>query len=246
MLRKLLQPFYTAYVLVTFVVSILALFPLFILISIGNNSTARKTIYYLIKYWAGGWLWIIGMPVTLQGKKPDKRRYVVVANHISYMDTLVIFPAIPGYFRPLGKKEISKIPVVGFIYKQIVIMVDRSNMHSRSRSLRLLWRVLHHEGHIIIFPEGTFNETPRPLKEFFDGAFRLAINTQSPILPVVMPDTVYRYHYSHWWKLWPGVNRAVYLEPVETNGLTLQDLPELKQNVYNAMEAELRKFAYPG
>ena len=185
---------------------------------------------------------MIGMRVTLKGTPPPAGRYVVVANHISYLDTLVIFPAIPGYFRPLGKKEVSKIPVVGFIYKQIVIMVDRSNVHSRSRSMRLLWRVLHKEGHIIIFPEGTFNETPDVLKSFYDGAFRLAINTQTKILPMVMPDTVDRWHYSAWWKFWPGINRVQYLEPVDAAGLTLDDLPALKEKVFKAMEAELKKY----
>jgi 1-acyl-sn-glycerol-3-phosphate acyltransferase len=242
MFRKILQPFYTAYVAITFSVSILAAFPLFAVISIGNNTTARKIIYTIIRYWSEWWLWTIGMPVTLVGKRPPKGRYIVVANHISYMDPLVLFAAIPGYFRPLGKKEISVIPIVGFIYKQIVIMVDRSSLHSRARSMRLMWRVVHREGSIIIFPEGTFNETGNPLKEFYDGAFRLAINTQTPILPMIFPDTADRWHYSAWWKLWPGKNRVVYFEPVDIAGMTMADLPELKHKVYMLMENELIKY----
>jgi 1-acyl-sn-glycerol-3-phosphate acyltransferase len=245
MLRKILQPFYTAYVLITFSISVLACFPFFAIISIGNNAAARKAIYTIIRVWAEGWLWVIGMPLKRTGKRPPKGRYVVVANHISYLDTLVIFPALPGYFRALGKKEISRIPIVGFIYKQIVIMVDRSNMHSRSRSMRLLWRVLHKEGNILIFPEGTFNETGNPLKEFYDGAFRLAINTKTSMLPIIFPDTVHRWHYSAWWKLWPGRNRVVYLSPIETTGLTLGNLPALKQQVYEMMEKELVKYTVP-
>lgn len=242
MFRIVLQPFYTAYVIVTFTISILTAFPFFVLISLGNSIAARKAIYTIIRYWATGWLWAIGMPVTILGNRPKSGKYIVVANHISYLDTLVIFPAIPGYFRALGKKEISKIPVVGFIYKQIVIMVDRSNPHSRAKSLRLLWRVLHRESSIIIFPEGTFNETGATLKDFYDGAFRLAINTQTAIFPMVFPDTVQRWHYSGWWKLWPGKNRVVYLQPVSVTGLTMADLPILKQRVYNLMETELKKY----
>jgi 1-acyl-sn-glycerol-3-phosphate acyltransferase len=245
MLRKILQPFYTAYVASTFVVSILAAFPFFIIISVGDNTASRKIIYKMIRYWARAWLWIIGMPVKRAGTLPPDGRYIAVANHISYLDTLVIFDAIPGYFRPLGKKEISKIPVVGFIYKQVVIMVDRSNLHSRARSLRLLWRVLHREGSIIIFPEGTFNETGSKLKDFYDGAFRLAINTQTKILPMVFPDTVRRWHYSAWWKFSPGINRVVYLEPIDAAGLTMEDLPGLKERVYKLMENELNKYDYP-
>ena len=242
MFRKILQPFYTAYVASTFIVSILAAFPFFIIISLGNNAASRHGIYYMIKYWAQGWLWFIGMRVALHGPRPPKGRYVVVANHISYLDVLVIFPAIPGYFRPLGKKEISRIPVVGFIYKQIVIMVDRGSMHSRSRSLRLLWRVLHREGNIIIYPEGTFNESEAVLKSFYDGAFRLAVNTQTSILPIILPDTIDRWHYSAWWKFWPGKNRVVYLEPIDVAGLTLADVPEVKEKAFKMMEAALKKF----
>ena len=246
MFRKILQPFYTAYVVITFVISVAVLFHLFVLISLGNNVAARKAIFSIIKYWSVFWLWLIGMPVKKSGKRPPEGKYIIVANHISYLDTLVIFPAVPGHFRPLGKKEISKIPVIGFIYKQVVIMVDRSSAHSRAKSMRLLWRVLNHEANIIIFPEGTFNETAAPLKEFYDGAFRLAINTQTPIFPIIFPDTVNRWHYSAWWKFWPGINRAIHLEHIEVSGLTLENLPELKQQVFSAMEAELKKYNYPG
>ena len=246
MIKKILQPFFTAWVTVTFSVTILSLFPVFLLLSIGDNHKSRKAIYYVIRYWATGWLTMIGMRVKLHGPKPPEGRYVVVANHISYLDVLTIFPAIPGYFRPLGKKEISRIPVVGFIYKQIVIMVDRSNVHSRSRSMRLLWRVLHREGNIIIFPEGTFNQTPEMLKSFYDGAFRLAINTQSKILPLILADTVDRWHYSGWWKMWPGKNRVQFMEPIDATGMTLKDVGELKDRVFKLMEDELKKYPrYP-
>ena len=134
------------------------------------------------------------------------------------------------------------MPVMGFLYRQIVIMVDRGNETSRARSMRLMWRVLKRESDILIFPEGTFNETGKPLKEFYNGAFRLAIITQTPILPVIFPDTVDRWHYSAWWKIWPGRNRVVYLDPVPVHGMDIESLPALKQQVYEIMEAALIKY----
>ena len=241
-LRKILQPFYTAWVVITFVAGFFINFPFFVLLSFGNNAQARKVIYQIIKFWSKIWLWIIGMPITRLGAPPANRRHIIVANHISYLDTIILFDGLPGYFRALGKKEFSKVPLIGFLYKQIVIMVDRSNAQSRAKSMRLMWRVLKNEGDIIIFPEGTFNETRQPLKEFYNGAFRLAITTQTPILPVIFPDTEDRWHYSGWWKIWPGKNRVVYLEPVEVAGLTIEQLPELKETTYNIMEAGLRKY----
>jgi 1-acyl-sn-glycerol-3-phosphate acyltransferase len=242
-MRKLVQPIYTVWALSTFVLSVLLAFPVFVLIAVGNGPKSRRAIWRIIRVWARFWLWLIGMPVRRSGPRPPEGRYVVIANHISYIDAVVIFPAIPGYFRPLGKKEFSRIPVIGFIYKQIVLMVDRSSQHSRGKSMRLMWRALRHECSIVIFPEGTFNETTAPLKEFYDGAFRLAINAQTPLLPILLPDTVTRWHYSGWWKLWPGRNRVVYLDPVPTDSLKQEDLPALKERVYKLMEAKLVELA---
>jgi 1-acyl-sn-glycerol-3-phosphate acyltransferase len=243
--RRILQPFYTFYAVTTFLVGLFITFPFYLLLSMGNTPRTRGAIYSIVRIWARTWLWVTGMPLKVSGPIPPKGRYVIVANHISYLDTVVVFPGLPGYFRALGKKEFAKVPVMGFLYKQIVIMVNRSNPESRAKSMRLMWRVLRNESHILIFPEGTFNETKDPLKSFYDGAFRLAITTQTPILPIVFPDTVHRWHYSKWWKIWPGRNRAVYLPLVPVAGKVMDDLPALKQDVFNIMATELQKYEYP-
>ncbi|MBC7552972.1 MAG: 1-acyl-sn-glycerol-3-phosphate acyltransferase [Taibaiella sp.] len=242
MVRKILQPFYSLYVAVTFVVSVLIALPFIVLLSIGNNTASRRAIYNVIKLWSKIWLGLIGMPVKVSGYHPPAdARYIVVVNHISYLDTLSIFPAVPGYFRPLGKKEIGRIPVLGFIYRQITIMVDRGNAVSRSKSMRLMWRVLKKEGNILIFPEGTFNETGATLKEFYNGAFRLAVTTQTSILPLLLHDTVDRWHYSAWWKLWPGKNRVTFLPPVPVQGMDMKEMEALKQHVFELMGRELER-----
>lgn len=239
MLRKILQPFYTAYVIVTFLISLLLALPFFLLIGIANNITSRLILWNITHYWSIVWLWLIGMPVRKHGTLPTTGNFVIVANHISYLDTIVIYAAISRSFRPLGKKEMSKIPLFGLVYRQLVLMVDRSSAHSRAKSMRLMWKALKHECSVIIFPEGTFNETGAPLKSFYDGAFRLAVNTQTTILPVLFPDTVHRWHYSGWWKLWPGRNRAIFLPQVDVAGM---DTNRLKQKVFALMETELKKY----
>jgi len=236
MIRKIVQPFFTAYVVITFSVSVAIVFPFIALLSLLKTTPSQRAIFTIVRYWAKTWLRLIGMSVTASGNYDRAKTYVIIANHISYLDTIVIFSAIPQYFRPLGKKEISGIPVIGMIYKQLVTMVDRDSAKSRARSLRLLWHVLGNDSSILIFPEGTFNETGQPLKDFYDGAFRLAINTQTPLLPVLFPDTVSRWHYSAWWKLWPGRNRAVFLPLVEVAGLATTDLTTLKSKVFTLME----------
>ncbi len=239
MLRKLLQPFYTAWVLVTFLCSLLLAFPFLFVIGLWDKPQARKIIFAIVHHWSVGWLFLIGMPLRRYGKQPKEGKYVYVGNHISYMDTVVIYAAIKGYFRTLAKKEMVKIPIFGYVYKQLAVLVDRSSEHSRARSMRIMYRVLRNESNIAVFPEGTFNETDQPLKDFYSGAFRLAINTQTAIVPFVMTDTVHRWHYSAWWKMSPGRNRVYFLEPVDVKGMTIDDLQTLKDKVYQRMEEAL-------
>jgi 1-acyl-sn-glycerol-3-phosphate acyltransferase len=240
-LRNILQPFYTLYVLVTFLASLIIAFPFFLIIGSFDNARARRIITSVVQYWAKGWLLLIGMPVNRFGIFPKDKKFVIVANHISYLDTVNIYAAIPEYFRTLAKKEMVTIPVFGFVYKQLAILVDRSSAESRSKSMRLMWRQLRQECHILIFPEGGFNETEETMARLYDGAFRLAINAQTPILPLVFPDTVHRWHFSSWWKLWPGKNRAVFLHPVYVNGLTTENLSELKEKVREMMAEKLEE-----
>lgn len=242
-MRALLQPIYSAWVILTYLLSLLTAFPIIFIIGLRDNASARKIIWNIVHYWAVGWLFCIGMPMRRIGKKPLNKKYVYVANHISYLDTVLIYAAIPHYFRTLAKKEMVKIPVFGYVYKQLAILVDRSSTHSRARSMRLMWRALKRECNIAVFPEGTFNETDEPLKDFYDGAFRLAINTQTDILPMIFPDTVKRWHYSTVWKLTPGKNRVVYLEPVSIQGYSMERLPELKQKIYKMMEEDLKEYS---
>jgi 1-acyl-sn-glycerol-3-phosphate acyltransferase len=99
---------------------------------------------------------------------------------------------------------------------------------------------------IFIFPEGTFNETGKPLKDFYDGAFRLAIETQTPIKPLLLVDTIDRLHYRGLFELTPGPSRVVYLEEIKVDGLGFEDIAMLKQRVYDVMDAALRRYrSYP-
>jgi 1-acyl-sn-glycerol-3-phosphate acyltransferase len=241
MIRKILQPVYTAYIICIFVATLFIVLPFYLLLSIPRNKRARRWMWRLSKAWARIWLWLAGMPLRCTGKAPQGR-FVVVANHVSYLDPIVIFDVLPWQFRPLGKKEIAKAPVFGFIYAQMALLVDRSSTHSRAKSMRLMWRVLRHECSIFIYPEGTFNETEEPMAPFFDGAFRLAINTGTPILPMIFPDTKARWHYSHWWKIWPGRNRAVFLDLVPVSGLTMAELPQLREQVRELMGAAMQQY----
>lgn len=198
--------------------------------------------------WARTWYLLIGVRHLEIFEQPhdSSKQYIFVANHISYMDIppLVLIAHQP--IRILGKYEMVKIPVFGWIYRAAVVLVNRKNAETRSRSVRALKSALKHGISIFIFPEGTFNMTPEPLKDFFDGAFRIAIETETPIKPVLLVDTLDRLHYNSIFSLTPGKNRVIYLNEVPVTGLTMRDIAYLKQQVYDIMDAGLRRYRnYP-
>jgi 1-acyl-sn-glycerol-3-phosphate acyltransferase len=243
-MKYLAWPFrivFTIYAVTTFVILMLFFFPFIVVASFWGKVRGGNFVYHLLRVWSGVWLPLTGIfHKNIYESKPDpQKQYIFLANHISYLDSAIIVEAIKQPFRPLGKMEMSKIPVFGFIYRVCVVMVDRSNAENRAKSIRQLKSVLKKGISILVFPEGTFNETGQPLAAFYDGAFRVAIETQTPIQPVLFLDTYSRMHYAHIFSLTPGKSRAVFLDPVPVEGLTQGDLNNLKEEVFRAMEKKL-------
>lgn len=234
--------FYSIYCIVTFLALFLILFPVFLLCSLFGNK-GRKAIWWLVRFWSYVWFFVIAMPIRISGAKnfDRKRKYIIVANHISYLDTAMIFRSIPFYAKPLAKAELAKIPLFGFLYRQLAVMVYRDNDKSKSKSVHLLKNHLRREGSIFIFPEGAFNETGELLKEFYDGAFKIAVETQTPLLPVIFPDTHKRMHYKSILSFNPGINRCVFLPIVEIDSYVMSDVKKLKEEVRAMMLQALQE-----
>ena len=146
------------------------------------------------------------------------------------------------HIRVLGKAEMSSIPLFGFIYKNAAVMVDRKDAAHRAKSLKTLKSILSKHISIFICPEGTFNMTNAPLKNFYDGAFRIAIETKTPIKPILFLDTYDRLNYKSIFSLSPGISRAVYLQETITSGYTLADVTELKEKIFKQMENSLIRY----
>lgn len=234
---------YVIYCAVVFVVFFLILFPFFVALGF-FGVWGRKASWWLIRGWAYIWFFLVGMPsCNIYKKRPSKNKnYIVVANHVSYIDTPLIYRTIPFYVRPLAKKELASIPLFGRLYRQMAVLVDRSDNSSKAKSIHLLRRSLQREGSIFIFPEGTFNETDKPLSRFYDGAFRLALRTNTNILPVIFPDALQRWHYSSFWKWSPGKARAVFLPEVDIRPFKPNNVDGLKKVVFDEMWQALLEY----
>lgn len=245
-MKLLLKPFqivYCIYALLTFILIMILVLP-FILIAAIFGIKGGNFIYKICGIWAGLWYKTVFIFHKEIYETPHdiNKQYIFVANHISYLDIPPVVLAIHQPVRALGKAEMTKIPIFGWIYRATAIQVNRSNAAHRSKSVRALKAALSNGLSIIMFPEGTFNETEKPLKEFYDGAFRIAIETQTNIQPLLLIDTLKRLHFKSIFSLTPGKNCVVYLQEISVQGLSSRDLQQLKQQVYTAMDSGLRRY----
>jgi 1-acyl-sn-glycerol-3-phosphate acyltransferase len=242
---KIVHSIYNIYAILVFLALFLLIMPVVVVASFFGKMRGGNIIYALCRFWARVcfFLWGFRHKNSFEAPHDRSKQYIFVSNHISYMDIPVIFMAITGQrIRILGKHEMAKIPVFGFLYRNAVVMVNRDDAENRRRSIMQLRSVIRKGVSVFICPEGTFNMTGQPLKEFYNGAFRLAIETQTPVKPLLFLDTYDRMSYKKLLSLRPGINRAVYLEEVPVEGLTLKDTEALKQQVYDKMEAALIRY----
>jgi len=246
-MRWLIKPFqllYCLYAVLLFIALMLIVFPFAILSTFFGRINGGNMLYRLCMVWADLWFPLIGILHKNIYEQPLRSgaSYVFVANHISYLDAALIPKAIRQPVRPLGKVEMAKVPFFGYIYKNVIVTVDRSCAENRVKSVRILRSVIQKGISIFFFPEGTFNETGQPLKSFYDGAFRIAVETGTPIKPVLFLDAYDRLHPGAIFSLTPGRSRTVFLKEIPTEGLTNKDIAALKQQVYDLMDQKLREY----
>lgn len=246
-MRILLKPFQVLYVIYAFLLFIVLMIPVFIwslmVLPLGRIR-GGNLIYKACIVWADIWFFLmfIRHKNIYMGNGKSDQSYIYVSNHISYLDSAIIPKTFRYPVRPLGKIEMAKVPIFGFIYKNVIVTVDRSSSANRTKSVQVLKSVLRKGISVLVFPEGTFNTTHQPLKEFYDGAFRIAIETGTPIRPVLFLDTYTRLNYKSIFSLNPGKSRSLFLPPVPVDGYSLKDISQLKAIVMQQMEAALVEY----
>ena len=217
------------YILV--LVPIIILFP-FILATILSEKT-YPLFFKIARLWSKIILIGMGFNYSIEGDEvfEDGKSYMLVANHTSMTDIMLMLIAVKNHpFVFVGKKELAKIPIFGFIYKRVCILVDRANSKSRYQVFERAQKRIHQGLSICIFPEGGVPEEHIVLDEFKDGAFRIAIEHGLPIVPMVFFDNKKRFSYT-FFSGSPGKMRAKIYPIIETKGKTLEDRNALKQQV---------------
>jgi 1-acyl-sn-glycerol-3-phosphate acyltransferase len=139
----------------------------------------------------GLFLFLVGVTFRVTGKDifDTLETAVIVCNHNSLIDIPVSTPFLARANKTIAKKSFVYVPLFGWIYQFASVIVDRKNNESRRKSYEEMKRVLDNGLDMLIYPEGTRNKTNNPLKSFYDGAFRLSVDTGKPIVPVVILNT---------------------------------------------------------
>ncbi|WP_347923172.1 lysophospholipid acyltransferase family protein [Pontimicrobium sp. SW4] len=226
------------YVLVA--VPIIILFP-FLIVSI-TKERWYPFFFKLARIWSK--FILIGMgcswKITKLQKLEKGKSYMFIANHTSMIDIMLMLVTIKeNPFVFVGKKELAKIPLFGFFYKRTCILVDRSSAKSRQAVFLRAQRRLQSGLSICIFPEGLVPEEEVLLADFKDGAFRLAIKHEIPIVPIIFYDNKKRFSYT-FFSGGPGMLRVKIHEFLDTKHLEIEDTKQLNNASRDIILQELQ------
>ena len=242
-LRLILMPLWKIWFALCFVIPFLLLFPFFYL---ALRTRKFDRVFRLKRLWAriiaiGSFLHPV---ISYSSKKYNlPRPCVVVSNHTSYLD-IIFSPFYVDHTAVfMGKYELLKIPLFKYFFVYLDIPVNRRSNTDAHKAYSDCGRKIAENISVVIYPEGTISEEGR-LKPFKNGAFKLAVDKQVPIVPVV--------NLNNWWFLQnggffksngrPGIPLIVVGDPISTAGMNDKNVPELKEKVYTFIQDELKKF----
>jgi 1-acyl-sn-glycerol-3-phosphate acyltransferase len=243
--KDLLKTIFAIYFAISTFIGFIVLYPLFALFLSNKNWYGAGHITR--KIW-GWWLFISGGLFVKQVEENPVdwgKPYVVTANHTSYLDIPTLAVKLPMFINFMAKIELARIPVFGIFFRTIDIAVDRKNIrHSVWAFQQAKEQILNDRRSIVIFPEGTIPTTVPKMGRFKEGAFRLAIETQTPILPVTIVGNWIALPDQAKIRFRPAKILQYVHKPIETTGMTLDDVDALKQKVFNIIESKLAEYGY--
>ncbi len=223
------------------VVPIVIMLP--VLIVLTSAEKFYPQFFVCARIWAKIIIFGMGFRVKIVAEQlPEKNKsYMFVANHSSMLDIMLMLYVIKKPFIFLGKKELVKIPIFGFFYRRTCILVDRNSQRSRKEAFNEAQRRLQQQNSICIFPEGGVPEDLSiVLDTFKDGAFRLAVEHQIPIVPLTFHDTKKRFSYK-FFSGGPGKLRVKIHKFLCTDGFEMADRRKLKEKTRKIILEELRR-----
>ena len=244
-LQHLLQLLYTTWVVLVFILPIPLILLCHIVVKIFDKKKSLRIIFRIHRIWIGFWEFMTGIKFRIENSHliDPNQSYVFIVNHVNMLDILMVGSCIQHPLIFLAKKEILRIPFVGWIINQVAVMVDRSNKESRRKTLLAMSRQLKAGISILVFPEGTRNRSDEPLKTFFPGGFLAAIEAGAPILPVVITNSRSLQPVNSM-RFFPGECEMTFLPSISTQGLVENDIKTLSNQDKETMEEAILQRDY--
>ena len=223
-------------------IPILAMFP-FLVVSILKEKW-YPYFFIMARIWAKFILFGMCFRYTVEKEQQIEfgKSYMFTANHTSMSDIMLMLAVVKNPFVFVGKHDLKNIPLFGFFYKRTCILVDRNNPKSRREVFESAQKRLNQGLSICIFPEGGVPDESIVLDEFKDGAFRLALDHQIPIVPLTFGDNKERFSFT-FFSGSPGLMRVKVHPFIETNGKTDADRKEIKEQTRNVILHQLAQYA---
>ncbi|MCU0435351.1 MAG: 1-acyl-sn-glycerol-3-phosphate acyltransferase [Bacteroidia bacterium] len=248
---RILRVLFGIYAILIFLASLLVFPLLYALVFLLFSDTKAPHIAHRIisRVWAHYLHFFFFQPIRVKNREvldPDAA-YVFIANHRSQLDIPLFAVACKNTFRFLAKAELAKVPLMGYVIKKLYITVNRKDVADRNRSIEKMKHSLDDGVSVFICPEGTRNRKEDPIvSDFRDGAFRLAILAQRPLAVLTVFNTADKLHPNRPFEMSPGTLYARWSEPIATTGLTVEDIPALRERIHRQMTEDIRRFRETG
>lgn len=242
-LNTLFAPLYFVYKLwigVVFWCSLLFLYPFFWILL--QRKQWFSAAFHLKRGWSKLFQFLLFCPVhAVYSEKLPKPPYIIVSNHSSYLDTVFMYSVFTDYFLFIGKGELLKWPLFSLFFRKQDIPVHREKGREAYKSLQKAYDAIDQGACVAIYPEGTIPDHAPRMRPFKNGAFKMAIDKQVPIVPVtwiqnhrIMKDPAKIWEYSL-----PAQVLVHVHAPILPSGAGDQDVVTLRRQVFEAIDGAL-------
>ena len=242
---EILGGFWKIYIFIWFTVLLLLMYPLYLVFCLNERHFNKG--FLLLRFHSGLLMYLSGIFTSVKNRHYIKKgqAYVVTPNHTSYLDIIILYQTLRQYFVFMGKKSLATVPVFNIFFKKMNITVNRKSAADGKRAIDRCGIELEKGNSVVLFPEGTISEEVPKMLRFKNGAFKLAIEKQIPVLPITFLTNHKRIEMAGLFsgRATPGVAKAIIHEPISTIGMTDEDLVPLRDKVYKIINDELLAYA---
>ncbi len=220
----------------------LVLYPLMFIFL--EQEKTYKQAHFIRKVWLDSLLRIgfIRVNTIIEDGFDKNQTYVITPNHGSRLDIICLVARLPLFFSFLAMEEFKKVPLYGKWFRTLDLGVNKKNPIQAAKSYLQSKKVIESNRSLVMFPEATISKIVPQLSDFKDGPFRLAIEKQVPILPITFIGNYKLIPDQGVFEIRPGKVIQYIHSPVDTVGLSLEDVEFLKKKVKYIIENKLQEY----